>query len=785
MESGFSATYQLSDMEVEMTKFWSITMTEARLLWRRRSFWIVQGILILPAAIFAAFSIVYNSSTYDAAGIGLAIPGQTTLFIYFLLIPILVSPAITRDLGKPGELLWSSPLEPLTHLAGTFCGLWLGLLPGVFLQIGAWWLAGLFVPNILSDLSWFYSLPIYLVTITIALSLSILFATLLRRTLTVLITWVVLWVILYFLISGLDMFVPAQASSLFNIYFSNLQISPSLGLGPFRDLVFSMILWFAGISLFFLCLALYLSLLTDRRKSIGKFRGAVVVSTAAVLLLAIGFTINRRAISAHAMLPSPFDIQQDLWQVDTNLMKVSVDADTGNLDGRALMVLKPLQQTNSNQVVLKLNPGFELHAIQDGTGSALNVKREGDGVVIELLEPPGESLTLQLSWQGQLYLPFQAFGLRWKYPDAPGVYRNEIPRPPGALLFNGIGYLLRDGDWYPWPWIAGPRQAQVNQVTISSETENVLSSVPMESGEASWEGEMPAVFLVFHPPRQEAVGEGKNYFGRLSGSQQVEKSRHFAEAMRDLSPILGIKPAENVVSLPYLGKIIWTEDLLLVPDGSGFYTPKAFETALDVVISPQNHPLLTRVFYYALVRTWLFNLIPPEPEPYGHPTIEYEGREIKDQSLDLPQNIWQEKGGRWFQPPEVLDVKYVWNRHRTTYLKPSGEFASLAFCIAMELSDPKLLREDLDLMDYLDTPESEEAGGTARYTRQANLLWPYSMEFNPARDVVTSFHNYGEKIGQQRAIELVVQIIREMRPATVEELIGELETRTGVQFREN
>jgi hypothetical protein len=132
-----------------------------------------------------------------------------------------------------------------------------------------------------------------------------------------------------------------------------------------------------------------------------------------------------------------------------------------------------------------------------------------------------------------------------------------------------------------------------------------------------------------------------------------------------------------------------------------------------------------------------------------------------------------------------LDVKYVWNRHRTTYLKPSGEFASLAFWIAMELSDPKLLREDLDLMAYLDTPESEEAGGTARYTRQANLLWPYSMEFKPARDVVMNFHAYGEKIGQQRAIELVVLIIREMRPATVEELIGELEMRSGVQFREN
>jgi hypothetical protein len=772
-------------MEVEMTKFWSIAMTEARQLWRRRSFWIVQGILILPATIFAAISLANKSNTYDAAGISIGIPGQINLFIYFLLIPILVSPAITRDLGKPGELLWSSPLEPLTHLAGIFCGLWLGLLPGVFLQIGAWWLAGLFQPSILSDLTWFYSLPIYLVTITVALSLSILIAMLLRRTLIVLITWVVLWVILYFLITGLDMFVPAQASSLFNIYFYNLQISPSLGLGPFRDLFFSMILWFAGISLFILCLALYLSLLADRRKSIGKFQGAIVVSGAAILLLAIGFLSNRRAVSAHAMPPSPFDIQQELWQVDTNLMKVNVDADTGYVEGRALMVLKPLQQVDANQVVLKLNPGLELQAVLDETGRALEVKQEGDGVVIQLLELPGDSLTLQLSWQGQLYLPVQAFGFRWKYPDAPGLYRNEIPRPPGALLIDGIGYLLRDGDWYPWPWIAEPRQAQVNQVTISSEAENVLSTVPLESGEGFWEGEMPPVFLVFHPPGYEPLGEGKIYHGTLSGSQQVEKSRLFAAAMRDLSPILGIKPAKNVVALPYLGNIIWTEDMLLMPDGSGFYTPEAFETALDGVISPQNQPLFTRVFYYALVRTWLFNLIPPEPEPYGHPTIEYKGREIKGQSLDLPEQLWREERGRWFQPPEVLDLKYVWNPRRSTYIKPSGEFASLAFWIAMELSDPEVMKEDLDLLAYFDTQESEEAGRSETYSKQASQLWTYPMESKAARDVVMSFHDYGEKIGQQRAIELVVQIINEMRPATIEELIGELEQRSGVQFKEN
>ena len=546
-----------------------------------------------------------------------------------------------------------------------------------------------------------------------------------------------------------------------------------------------MIVWFAGVSLFLLCLALYLSLITERRKSIGNSRAAIAVSAAAILLLAAGFMLNRRAVSAHAMLPSPFDIQQGMWQVDTNLMKVNVDADTGDVEGRSLMILKPLQQIETNQVVLQLNPGFELQAVQDGTGSVLEVKREGDGVVIELSEPPGESLTLQLTWRGKLYLPVQAFAHRWRYYNAPDAYRNAVPQPPGALLYNGIGYLLRDGDWYPWPWTAGPRQAQVNQVTIYSDAENALGSVPLESGQASWEGEMPPVFLAFHPPGDEVVGEGKIYYGSLSGSQQVEKSRLYATVMRDLSPILGINPAKNVVALPYLGDIIWTEEMLLVPDGSGFYTPKAIETVLNGVVSPQNQALISRVFYYALVRTWLFNLIPPEPEPYGRTKHEYESKVISGQSLDDTQNNWQEELGRWIQTPEVLDINYVWNPRRSTFIKPSGEFASVAFWMAMELSDAEVMRDDLELMAYLDTPESEEAGRSAEYTRRANQLWPYALESKAARDVVMSFHAYGEKIGQERAIELVVRILREMRPATVDDLIVELETRTGVQFREN
>ena len=77
-----------------MNKFWSIAMTEARQLWRRRSFWIVQGILILPAILFAVAFVLLNPTIYEGGGAG--IPGQVSLFIYFLLMPILVSPAITR-----------------------------------------------------------------------------------------------------------------------------------------------------------------------------------------------------------------------------------------------------------------------------------------------------------------------------------------------------------------------------------------------------------------------------------------------------------------------------------------------------------------------------------------------------------------------------------------------------------------------------------------------------------------------------------------------------------------
>ena len=177
----------------------SIARTEARQLWRSRSFWIVHAILILPPAAQTVFALL---SRITAQGENLQVLstnsflGRTSLSFYLLLIPVLISPIITRNLGKPGEILWSTPLDPIKHLAGTYCGIWSGLLPGIFIQIAGWWVADLFAPQFFTDWVWFYSLFLFLVVLTISVGLTMALALLLRRSLPVLIAWIVLWVLL-------------------------------------------------------------------------------------------------------------------------------------------------------------------------------------------------------------------------------------------------------------------------------------------------------------------------------------------------------------------------------------------------------------------------------------------------------------------------------------------------------------------------------------------------------------------------------------------------------------
>lgn len=765
-----------------ISKWWTVCRTEMRQLWRRRAFWIVHAILTLPALLLFVFGLF--SRRVWIGTLDVTVPGQVTLGLYFLLIPVLVGPAIMRDLGKPGELLWSTASDPLLHMAGTFAGLWLGLVPGAVVHVASWWLASTTWPSLLSDLVWIYALLFYLATMSVGLALAILLSNFLRRTLSVLIIWVILWAMLTIQIAGLEDFIPAQESSLFNVYFNNIQMSPSLGLGPFQPLVISMLVWFAALSLLAFCLASIYSAITDSRKSVGRPAVFGMICLGAIMASGGGYALNQRAVQAHEMAVSPFDIQQELWRVDAHQMSIDVDPHTGYLAGNSTIRLTPLTVPNDSQLVLRLNPGLTLEVEGDESEGALRTRREGDGVVVELPEIPDEELTLRLVWEGMLHLPYQSYGLSWQYYDGPFQYRYDAPQPPGALLLDGIGYLLRDGDWYPWPWTAYPHQAAQNRIDVHTEANNALGTAPLDSGSAGWEGDMPEALVAFRPPQKRSLDGVNAHVGQLAGEQLVEKLGVYADALELLTPLLGEEPVRDVVALPYLGGFVWSRDLLLVPDSSGFYQNRANRYLLIGVVTPSTRPMLTRAAVYALARSWIFRDYPPEPYPFQRATANSERYFFTGQEVVFSRALWLEQRGRWVQPPEILDLAITWNPRRNVELIPSGEYAAVAFWLAMSLAGGEVLEGDLAQMAYLDTAEGQALGGGATYELTSGRIWPYILESAEARDLVRRFHDWATLVGRDEAIELLVDGLRQGRASSVERLMEELEQVSGVQFEE-
>jgi hypothetical protein len=224
---------QAIDLEAPVKTIGAVIGNEMRALWRRRSFWILQVVLLLPAG--AIILISFFDSSASQVFYGQSIPGLGLLPLLYLVMPILAGPSILRDLESTGELLWSSPLDPLVHHAGLWSGLWLGLLPGTLLQLGGWRLAGILIPNPPPFFAWAYALGLYLLANTLGISLVFLAATLTRRMLPLLLGWTALWSVVFFKVEFMESlaegYFPMSRVSFWNVFFHNLTLSSTLRLG--------------------------------------------------------------------------------------------------------------------------------------------------------------------------------------------------------------------------------------------------------------------------------------------------------------------------------------------------------------------------------------------------------------------------------------------------------------------------------------------------------------------------------------------------------------------------
>ena len=503
-----------------MASFWAIVKNEARQLWRRRSFWVIQVLLLLPSPLIA-----------------FGPPLTATLALLYLVIPILAGPALLRDAGKIGEILWSSPTDALTHYAGVLAGLWLGLLPGTLLQLTGWFLADLFFPNSFSLWIWPASLAFLLLANTVGLFLTALLAMLLRRMVPLLITWMVLWLWLFldviFSEAMAEGFTPMQAKIFTNIFFYNLPLSPSLGLGLSSGRVFGMAGWFLGLGLLAASLGLAVSLAADRRRAMRRSWILPALILVGVLAAAGGYALNARAAAATAVRPSPYDPQIDAWEVDRQQTEVEVNASTGMISGTSRLTLAPVQSLAKPELVLRLNPGLEVAYARDGSGEDLPARRVGDSLVVSLPAIPTGPIQLDLAWQGRLQISYLSFEQKWRFQDAPDPYPyTYMPLPLKALVIPQGGFLLRDGDWMPWPWSSMPHQAGQNSLTIRPVGGEAAAAHPIQDGAVTWEGMLPKGLVAFLPAKQMTSGATTLAVSPLAGSQHIARAQPVCRGSR-------------------------------------------------------------------------------------------------------------------------------------------------------------------------------------------------------------------------------------------------------------
>ena len=221
---------------------------------------------------------------------------------------------------------------------------------------------------------------------------------------------------------------------------------------------------------------------------------------------------------------------------------------------------------------------------------------------------------------------------------------------------------------------------------------------------------------------------------------------------------------------------------MLIPDGSGYYFPKAYEPLNLIAITSANRAKFQRTIRYALLRTWMFNRIPLIPVPLGRTTAT--SAKYGNPEDNFTPEAWAQEQGRWVQPPETLDLRFTWTPRRNTFLESQGEFASLAFWMAMELSDPEVIQEDIALLEYLDSNEARQLGGGSQHALLSGRLWPYLLESGEARMLVRSLHAWCEKVGGQQAIQWVIQVFRQAQPGSLEAMLPALQQLSGVPVLE-
>jgi hypothetical protein len=462
-----------------------------------------------------------------------------------------------------------------------------------------------------------------------------------------------------------------------------------------------------------------------------------------------------------------------------------VNAATGVISGTSRLILTPVKPLAKPELVLRLNPGLELAYARDGSDADLPARRAGDSLVVSLPDIPKGPISLDLAWQGRLQISYLSFEQGWTFRDFPELTPYyTMPVPLKALVIPQGGFLLRDGDWMPWPWTSRPHQASQNSLTIRPVGGEVAAAHPLRDGAVTWEGALPKGLMAFLPTKPISSGSTTLAVSPSAGSQHTARARLFAAGAGKVAALVGEQPPRYAVVAPYLSELVWSGDLLLIPDGSGAYqSAQLFWVFVNDVDGPKR-PLLERNVFYLLVRAWLHNRFTPPPLPF-QPVLSPPGKGTQVVSIaQTTEERWYQENGHWMQFAEVLDVTNYWTPVTNYQLNFAGEQSVLAFWLAMELADEDTRQADLDLLDYFASVGQQLQGQSERYDMIRDLFWPDIMLATEGRELVLDLHQWAERVRPEQAVGIAVEVIQESDDWDQSQVLDEFEARSGVSIGE-
>ncbi len=256
--------------------------------------------------------------------------------------------------------------------------------------------------------------------------------------------------------------------------------------------------------------------------------------------------------------------------------KVSLTPNNSQMRGETTLTLHYEGKGALEEVPLLLNSGLQVErVIELETEKEVAFARTGLELTLYPVLPleSGAPWVVKVFYQGRYKTP------RVAYRDLDVCLHQVVEAK--SYLGQDVAFLMRDGDWYPWPLSHSVRREAVGRLTVrlpaGRQTFHTGRETP--AGELVWEGRWPAPLVASYPSdklQRLAVAGGQAFLADLGDTVAQEEAFDYAAAYTGLSQWLEeTTPTVTMVQVPLILQPVAAStssgrDILFIPEGTAF-----------------------------------------------------------------------------------------------------------------------------------------------------------------------------------------------------------------------